>query len=470
MILIDAELYVISPHLPSRCLKQRVEAANSAEQTAANTSNSKRRKSILSEPNLRVDGHTDCIPKRNRKSDRIRQKHLARVEATLDDDENDGEEEQVQNENIVIQVRSRPDEWVPNATENDEIIIEVDESDEEHSVDVKDEDEIKQEIEGEKSEEAETERSLSRNSRVVAKKTTKKASRSKIPIDVEANANLQAVYLENQLANDRVLSENDVEETLHELISRNVNDQNDLNGDVADQMLPGYDNLLTSTENDPLMTELVTAEPHAKSKVVVRRPPTKMRVTKRKSWTENYVTDNRSKVICDICNESMAKNRILSHIRFVHLGLRTMSNRECDICGSIYSNVGNLRQHRRRHTHPKPYTCTFCGKGFSGQFHLNEHMNLHLNLKPYKCDECDKWFSRATMKKSHMRIHTGEKPYKCKIVGCERDFRYNSDLRRHLYSVHDILHTKHVCHICNTVFPERKLLKRHLERHLKKTV
>lgn len=436
LILIDAELYVISPHLPSRCLKQRVDGNNSDVQPVTEISPpSKRRKSILSEPNLRVDGHTDCARKRSRKSDRIREKHMARVEAMLNDDEDNDDEDGgdvEQNENVVIQVRSRPEAWMSNAVVVDDLIIELDESDDDSLREVKDEDDGDDD-----------DIKLEDHDRDVVALDTRH-----VTLDRSESSSIvdPASPLPGEAADD-----GDDDQTIYfgtETIDSSMSD------------VSGMLDTTSSNNDESLLQEMPRSKP---------RPKSKMKVAKeKKPRKQKSETEERSKVMCDICNEGMAKNRILSHIRFVHLGLRTLSDRECDICGMICSNTGNLKAHRMRHTHPKPFTCSYCGRGFSGQFHLNEHVNLHTGAKPHECDVCGKRFARTTTKTSHMRVHTGVKPFKCKVVGCGRDFRYNSDLRRHEYSVHGIFYTKHICHVCDKVFPERKMLNKHLQQHMQK--
>ena len=50
---------------------------------------------------------------------------------------------------------------------------------------------------------------------------------------------------------------------------------------------------------------------------------------------------------------------------------------ECQICGKITKEYGNLNKHCKIHTGQKPYQCTFCGKGFSNTDVYNAHWTTH---------------------------------------------------------------------------------------------
>lgn len=76
-----------------------------------------------------------------------------------------------------------------------------------------------------------------------------------------------------------------------------------------------------------------------------------------------------------------------------------------------------------------------------------------------------KLFDTNLFMTAHTRVHTGAKPFKCNIDHCDRAYMFEIDLKRHKYSIHGIFTKKHICPICSKVYPENKLLKKHLESH-----
>ncbi len=50
--------------------------------------------------------------------------------------------------------------------------------------------------------------------------------------------------------------------------------------------------------------------------------------------------------------------------------------------------------------------------------------------KQYTCDVCDRRFSDLSNMKRHKRIHTGEKPYTC--VACGRSYRHSNTFKSHV--------------------------------------
>lgn len=166
---------------------------------------------------------------------------------------------------------------------------------------------------------------------------------------------------------------------------------------------------------------------------------------------------------CEYCERTFSsKLGLKNHILITHEGKTLFS---CEKCGKTFASAGNLKIHNRIHLETRPYICNYCGRGFNSQCNLKEHCNLHTGARPYSCKECGKTFGRDSQLRAHMLVHSGKKPCKCTEEGCDRAYAYSIDLKRHRYSVHGIYTKKHICPICSKVYPENKLLKKHLETH-----
>lgn len=261
-----------------------------------------------------------------------------------------------------------------------------------------------------------------------------------------------------------------------------------------------YDQL-TPTIEDSEQSEAATSE-ESPSRIVKPKPARKKKSyvceVCGKEFKSKYNQDvhrtthtNEYPISCDICQRPFKYKELLTRHMAVHTGARrqqcefcerTFSSKlglknhilithegktlySCEICGKTFASNGNLRIHNRIHLETRPYICNFCGKGFNSRCNLNEHLNIHTGARPYTCDVCGKTFGRDSQRRAHLLIHSGKKPCKCTVEGCDRAYTYSIDLKRHRYSVHGIYTKKHTCPICSKVYPENKLLKKHLESH-----
>lgn len=86
----------------------------------------------------------------------------------------------------------------------------------------------------------------------------------------------------------------------------------------------------------------------------------------------------------------------------------------------------------------------------------------------HKCRYCDKCFSRKSVLTDHVMIHTGETSAQCSV--CQRNFRQNGQLVRHMKEVHAGKkrkrgEKKHLCEYCARRFENKEDLKRHKRTH-----
>ncbi|XP_014362344.2 zinc finger protein 480 isoform X1 [Papilio machaon] len=117
--------------------------------------------------------------------------------------------------------------------------------------------------------------------------------------------------------------------------------------------------------------------------------------------------DNK-KYQCKSCDKSFAfVGELRSHTRYVHEKIRrTPQIFPCDMCERTFKCMQSLTIHKRSvHTGERPETCSVCGASFYHIVYLREHMRLHTGETPYKCPICDRGYAQRGNMRSHLRIH-----------------------------------------------------------------
>ncbi|XP_058974678.1 zinc finger protein 431 isoform X2 [Musca domestica] len=189
---------------------------------------------------------------------------------------------------------------------------------------------------------------------------------------------------------------------------------------------------------------------------------------------------------CVECKEKFRNERDLkAHNLKKHTGI------VCDICGQKFSQMGNMRRHRIRHTGIKEHKCEECPKEFFTAKELKAHMISHTRIYPHVCEICGKRCRDGGVRSAHMRRHTGERPAKCPVCGkcffsihdlnihsvthsderpfscdiCDARFRLRKALRIHKRTHLPAEERKHVCSICGKTFTQAGNLKKHMLIH-----
>uniref|UniRef100_A0A8D8SFE5 Zinc finger protein 878 n=2 Tax=Cacopsylla melanoneura TaxID=428564 RepID=A0A8D8SFE5_9HEMI len=119
----------------------------------------------------------------------------------------------------------------------------------------------------------------------------------------------------------------------------------------------------------------------------------------------------------------------------------------------------------------KSKTCPKCNKTFYSARTMRRHLtSVHVETKDIQCDECDKMFSTKNGLHVHKKsIHRGERPLltplECDYCGMIKKNKTN--LRDHICAHMGL--KMHQCRYCEMSFTSKKGLKRHSEKHEKRT-
>lgn len=196
---------------------------------------------------------------------------------------------------------------------------------------------------------------------------------------------------------------------------------------------------------------------------------------------------------CLHCSKTSSNLRLLIAHEWKHTGHLPF---QCADCGLRCKTDADLISHERVHTREKPYLCAECGKTFSRNSNLLRHLNfLHSESRnqKYSCSECEKSFKEKGTLRKHQRskhlmelfrhpcpfcgkmvssstmarhklIHTGERPFKCTLPECDKVFRSNSEVKRHVL-LHHSTERPYKCDVCGKGFIKICFLNAHARIH-----
>ena len=193
----------------------------------------------------------------------------------------------------------------------------------------------------------------------------------------------------------------------------------------------------------------------------------------------NEYTDNRTCATCLIKLPDYFARR--KHEEHVHEGKE--KDFKCQECEKVFSNSNALKYHQEV-THqqldkPLP-TCDECGKKFTSERNLERHSRVvHMGLK-HECDICKRVFARKDVlqrhkKEKHLEFVHHNLNYVTELTHfnakncsqCEKTFKRNSHLKRHVEIVHGegkANKDDHSCEFCGKSFAWKTSLNRHVKQ------
>ena len=134
---------------------------------------------------------------------------------------------------------------------------------------------------------------------------------------------------------------------------------------------------------------------------------------------------------------------------------------KCIKCNKHCKSIRALNQHfKEQH---RPLQCNKCNKFFQMQGALKLHSYKHVDGQ-FECSDCKKTFPFKSQLEQHKPSHAMDQPHRCMEKGCECCFSHEHDLKKHL-KAHD--GEEHYCTQCDYSNPDERVLKQHMNKHLK---
>lgn len=205
-----------------------------------------------------------------------------------------------------------------------------------------------------------------------------------------------------------------------------------------------------------------------------------------------HLRQHHKEIKCEECNEIfIGKNLLEEHIKKLH---KTDNNEVCSQCGKVFATRKQLNVHRKCvHENEMNFVCHFCGKNMFTKINLENHLRVHTQERPFKCtiEGCEKRFKQQGQVRRHVMTHTTEQNYSCEVCGikiktkyylvqhrkihfydglfkcdlCDMTFARPNYVNEHKKHRHSSVEIPAVCPECGKTFKNQKNLNVHMNLH-----
>ncbi|KAF7246767.1 Zinc finger protein [Paragonimus skrjabini miyazakii] len=155
---------------------------------------------------------------------------------------------------------------------------------------------------------------------------------------------------------------------------------------------------------------------------------------------------------------------LLKHSREAH-GDLAPAMYECTHCYERFSDKRVWRTHMDKHNEGYSQRCLECGRAFRLRASLLHHVRTHHgdDQGPATCEYCGLTYPKRGSLRYHIfRMHNQELAHECNM--CQRRFRLETELRRHVKEMHSGAVR---CEICHKVCTNLRCYAQHRQKHFR---
>ncbi|KER31591.1 hypothetical protein T265_02227 [Opisthorchis viverrini] len=167
---------------------------------------------------------------------------------------------------------------------------------------------------------------------------------------------------------------------------------------------------------------------------------------------------------CSQCEFWGFSKGMVKHAREAH-GDINPAMYECPHCYERFTDKRCWRTHMDKHNEGYSQRCVECGRAFRLRASLLHHIRTHHgdDQGPATCEYCGMTYPRRASLRYHIyRMHNQELAHECTM--CQRRFRVENELRRHVKEMHSGAVRCEICHkVCNNL----RCYAQHRQKHFR---